>query len=59
MMETSQGIIAELNKHMFRKNPSDFLRAKDEKGEIVIRKPQPNCGSLRPGLIAVRKYVSR
>ena len=58
MLEKSQGIIAELDKHMFRKNPSDFLRAKDEKGEIVMRKPQPHCGSLRPGLIAVRKYIS-
>ena len=57
MLEANSGIIAELDKYFFRKNPSDFLGAKDETGEIVSHRHNPDCGSLRPGLIAVRDYM--
>ena len=58
MPEANSGIIAELDKYFFRKNPSDFLAAKDETGEIISHRHIPDCGSLRPGLIAVRDYIS-
>jgi hypothetical protein len=59
MLELNEGIIAELHKCLLRKNPSDFLNAKDETGEIASRQRKQDCGSLRPGLIAVRPYMSR
>jgi hypothetical protein len=59
MLELNEGIIAELDRYLLRKNPSDFLNAKDETGEIAPHRRKQDCGSLRPGLIAVRHYVSR
>lgn len=59
MLELNEGIIAELDRYLLRKNPSDFLNAKDETGEIAPHRRKQDCGSLRPGLIAVRDYVSR
>lgn len=58
-MESNKGIIAELDKYFLRKNPSDFLSAKDESGEIAQHQHNLDCGSLRPGLIAVKGYMSR
>ena len=58
MLESNKGIIAELDTYFLRKNPSDFLNAKDETGEIVPHQHNLDCGSLRPGLIAVRDYMS-
>ena len=57
MLEANSGIIAELDRYFLRKNPSDFLGAKDETGEIVSHRHNPDCGTLRPGLIAVRDYM--
>ena len=59
MLELNEGIIAELDKYLLRKNPSDFLNGKDEKGETAPHQHKQDCGSLRPGLVAVRHYVSR
>ena len=58
MLEANSGIIAELDKYFFRKNPSDFLRTKDETGEIVSHRHNLDCDSLRPELIAIRDYIS-
>ena len=58
MFKADSGIIAELDKYFLRKNPSDFLRAKDETGEIVSNRHNLDCGSLPPGLIAIRDYIS-
>ena len=58
MFKADSGIIAELDKYFLRKNPSDFLGAKDETGEILSHRHNSDCGSLRPGLIAVRGYIS-
>ena len=57
MLEANSGIIAELDKYFFCIIPSDFLGAKDETGEIVSHRHNPHCGTLRPGLIAVRDYM--
>ena len=53
MPEANNGIIAELDRYFLRKNPSDFLGTKDETGEVISHQSQKDCGSLRPGLIAV------
>ena len=57
MQEANNGIIAELDRYFLRKNPSDFLGTKDETGEVISYQSQKDCGSLRPGLIAVRNYM--
>ena len=56
MPEANGGVIAELDRYFLRKNPSDFLGAKDET-EKSSHRHNPDCGSLRPGLIAVRDYM--
>lgn len=58
MLESNGGIIAELDTYFLRKNPSDYFSAKDENGETVPHRQDLDCGSLRPGLIAVRDYMS-
>ena len=58
MSESVQGIVAELDSQFLRKNPSDFYFAKDEKGEVIPKHKNLDCGSLRKGLIGVRDYVS-
>ena len=57
MLESNNGIIAELDKYFLRKNPSDFLGIKDETGEVISHQSQKDCGPLRPGLIAVKDYM--
>ena len=59
MLKSNEGIIAELDKYFLRKNPSDFSNAKDETGKIASHQRKQDCGSLRPGLIAVRPYMPR
>ena len=58
MLESTKGIIDELDTYFLRKNPSDFLNAKDQTGEIAPHQYQKDCGSLRPGLVGVRDYKS-
>jgi len=58
VLTSNKGIIAELDTYYLRKSPSDFWNPKDETGEIIREKRDVHCGSLRPGLVAVRHYLS-